>query len=124
MALERGCTIGILGGGQLGRMLALAAAPLGFRCHVFDPDPKAPAKQVTAAATTATYQDEAALAAFAAAVDVVTYEFENVPAEAARLLAETVPVRPGVRALEVAQDRLNEKNFVNEAGGATAPFQA
>jgi len=121
-ALARGSIIGILGGGQLGRMLALAAAPLGFRCHVYDPDPGAPAKAVTDLATEAAYTDEAALDAFAASVDVVTYEFENIPVAAVERLTERVPVWPGARALGVAQDRLAEKDFVNSVGGRTAPY--
>lgn len=121
-ALARGSTIGILGGGQLGRMLALAAAPLGFRCHIYDPDPDAPAKAVTNLATEAAYTDEAALDAFAASVDVATYEFENIPVAAVERLNERVPVWPGARALSVAQDRLAEKDFVNGVGGRTAPY--
>ncbi len=124
MSLPRGGTIGILGGGQLGRMLALAAAQLGYRCHIYDPDADAPAKQVSAGATTAAYNDEAALAAFAASVDVATYEFENIPVESVRLLGEKISVLPGPQALEVAQDRVAEKDFVRAAGGHTAPYRA
>lgn len=123
-ALPRGSTIGILGGGQLGRMLAQAAATLGYRTHIFDPDENAPAGQVTDGTTAAPYDDEAALAAFADAVDVITYEFENIPVATVEFLSNTTPVRPGARALEVAQDRLTEKTFVNDVGGATAPFHA
>ncbi len=119
-----GATIGILGGGQLGRMLALAAATLGYRVHVFAPEAEQPAADVAAVATRAEYGDTAALDAFAAAVDVVTYEFENVPVAAVAHLAARVPVRPGVAALDVAQDRLAEKTFVAGLGGATAPFRA
>ena len=122
--LAPGSVIGILGGGQLGRMLALAAAELGMRCHVYCPDPQSPAFEVAAAHTVAAYEDESALAAFAAAVDVATYEFENVPAATAALLARLTLLRPGVRALEVAQDRLAEKTFVRGLGIATAPFAA
>lgn len=121
--LPRGSVIGILGGGQLGRMLALAAAPLGYRCHVYDPDPAAPAKQVTPQSSTEAYDDPAALDAFAAGVDVVTYEFENIPLATVNRLAGQVPVWPGAGALEVAQDRINEKDFVNATGGRTAPYQ-
>ncbi|MSO73595.1 MAG: 5-(carboxyamino)imidazole ribonucleotide synthase [Alphaproteobacteria bacterium] len=117
-----GATIGILGGGQLGRMLALAAARLGYRCHIFAPEADQPAAQVCAAATRAAYDDAAALRAFAAAVSVVTYEFENVPVETIRLLDPLVPVRPGARSLEVAQDRQNEKTFAHTLGIGTAPF--
>lgn len=117
-----GATIGILGGGQLGRMLALAAARLGLRSHVFCPDADSPAAQVTARATLAAYGDEAALAAFAGAVDVVTYEFENIPLETVGFLAERVMVRPGTKALATTQDRLAEKRFLNGLGIATAAF--
>jgi 5-(carboxyamino)imidazole ribonucleotide synthase len=123
-ALPPGSTIGILGGGQLGRMLALAAARLGLRCHIFCPDPDSPAFDVAAASTLAAYQDAAALDAFAASVDVITYEFENVDVAAAARLERNVPVRPGVEALSVSQDRLAEKAFLGELGIATAPFAA
>lgn len=121
-AIAPGATIGILGGGQLGRMIALAAAPLGYRCHVFCPEEDSPAQQVSAAATVAAYDDEAALAAFAAGVDVVTYEFENIPAATVDFLAGRVPVRPGAAVLRIAQNRLAEKTFFNDRGIATAPF--
>lgn len=117
-----GC-IGILGDGQLGRMLVLAAARLGYRCHIFGPDRGSPAGQV-AAQTVADYLDEAALERFAAAVDVVTTEFENVPAATLARLAAKVPVRPGAAALETAQDRRLEKSFFNFIGAATAPWWA
>jgi 5-(carboxyamino)imidazole ribonucleotide synthase len=107
-----GMIVGILGGGQLGRMLALAAAELGLSCHAYCPDPKSPAFAVSAARTIAPYEDEAALAAFAAAVDVVTYEFENVPAATARFLAERVTLLPSPRSLEIAQDRFSEKDLM------------
>jgi 5-(carboxyamino)imidazole ribonucleotide synthase len=116
-----GGTIGILGAGQLGRMLALAAARLGLRAHVFAPE-RGPAFDVAAAHTIADYSDEAALAAFLDTVGVVTYEFENVPAPAAGFLANRRPVRPDPRALAITQDRLSEKNFLNELGIRTAPF--
>ena len=119
-----GATIGMLGGGQLGRMAALAAANLGYKVHVLTPERDSPAAQVSAATTIADYTDRAALEAFAASVDVVTYEFENVPVEAAELLAEKVPVRPGAEALRVAQDRLREKEFAANLGIGTAPFRA
>jgi 5-(carboxyamino)imidazole ribonucleotide synthase len=119
-----GATIGILGGGQLGRMLALAAAAMGYRVHVFAPEDELPAGDVAAEVTRAPYQDAAALGRFAALVDVVTLEFENVPVATVRRLAELVPVRPGAASLEVAQDRLAEKRFVQGLGGRTAPFAA
>ncbi len=122
--IEPGATIGILGGGQLGRMTALAAAPLGYRCHIFCPESDSPAKQVTPLATTAEYDDRAALAAFAAVVDVVTFEFENVPAESAEFLAQRKPVRPGPEVLRIAQDRLKEKNFLRSIEVPTARYQA
>ena len=122
--LTPGGTIGILGGGQLGRMLCVAAARLGLRAHVFCPDPDSPAFDVCAANTVAGYEDEAALTAFAEAVDVVTYEFENVPARTAQVLAAVRPVRPDAAALAASQDRLVEKEFVNSLGIRTAPYAA
>lgn len=117
-------TIGILGGGQLGRMSALAAAELGYRCHIYAPDADSPGMQVAAAYTVAGYEDAAALAAFAAAVDVVTFEFENVPARTLEILAPLVPCRPGRKALAVCQDRLQEKAFLTQAGVPVAPWRA
>ncbi|AUH63232.1 5-(carboxyamino)imidazole ribonucleotide synthase [Paracoccus zhejiangensis] len=114
-------TIGILGGGQLGRMLSVAASRLGLRCHIYEPG-AAPAADVAHDLTTATYEDETALRSFAASVDVVTYEFENVPTEALDLIERFAPIRPNRRALAVSQDRLTEKTFLNEIGLATAPF--
>jgi 5-(carboxyamino)imidazole ribonucleotide synthase len=119
-----GSTIGILGGGQLGRMIALAAAPLGYRCHIFCPDDDAPAAQVSAAWTHAAYDNHAALDAFAAAIDVATVEFENVPAAALERIAATKPVRPGAGVLTVTQDRLAEKALATRLGIATAPYFA
>ncbi len=119
-----GSTIGILGGGQLGRMLALAAANMGYRVHVFAPEAELPAGDVATQVTRAVYDDMAALDAFAAAVDVVTYEFENVPGAAVERIAARVPVRPGARALDIAQDRLAEKRFITGLGGTPAPFRA
>ncbi len=121
--LKPGDTIGILGGGQLARMMALAAAPLGLDCHVYAPEAESPAFPVAAAHTRAGYDDHRALAAFAAAVSVVTYEFENVPADTADVLASRVPVLPGPRALATTQDRLVEKTFVNGIGLATPAFR-
>ena len=123
-AVRPGATIGILGGGQLGRMMAVAAAALGLKSHVFCPDRDAPAYDVSAARTVAAYDDEAALAAFARSVDLVTYEFENVPGPTAALLAGLVPLRPNAAALATSQDRLVEKSYVAELGIGTAPFRA
>jgi 5-(carboxyamino)imidazole ribonucleotide synthase len=120
--IRPGMIVGILGGGQLGRMLALAAAEMGLSCHVYCPDPKSPAFAVAAARTVAPYEDEAALAAFAGAVDVVTFEFENVPAETLAFLAGRAPVFPGARSLTIAQDRLFEKRLMEAEGIPTAPF--
>ena len=122
--LAPGDTIGILGGGQLGRMLTLAAAKLGLRAHVYCPHEDSPAFDVCAARTIAPYGDEAALRAFAATVDVVTYEFENVPARTAAVLAAARPVRPDAAALAASQDRLVEKEFMASLGISTAPFVA
>ena len=102
--LPYGATIGILGGGQLGRMLSVAAARLGYRTHIYEPGANPPAADVARATTTAPYDDKAALAAFADAVDVITYEFENVPTAALDLLEARRPIRPGRRALAVSQD--------------------
>jgi 5-(carboxyamino)imidazole ribonucleotide synthase len=123
-ALPPGSTIGILGGGQLGRMIAMAAARLGYRCHIFAPEADQPAAQVCERVTRADYTDTAALEAFAGAVDVVTYEFENIPVEPVAMLADLVPVRPGVAALRITQDRLFEKDFCNKHDAPTAPFRA
>ncbi|WMT86335.1 5-(carboxyamino)imidazole ribonucleotide synthase [Pelagibacterium sp. 26DY04] len=119
-----GTRIGILGGGQLGRMLSLAASQLGMRTHIFCPDENSPAFEVTPHKTVAGYDDVAALRAFAGAVDVVTYEFENVPLATAKVIAENVPLYPGPKALEVSQDRLAEKGFLTRAGIAVAPYRA
>jgi 5-(carboxyamino)imidazole ribonucleotide synthase len=122
--IRPGSTLGILGGGQLGRMLALAAAPLGLRVHVYAPDTDSPAFDVAAAHTIAAYENEAALKRFAEAVDVVTYEFENVPGPSAAILAEHTRLHPNARALAVTQDRFDEKSFVAGLGIPTAPFAA
>jgi 5-(carboxyamino)imidazole ribonucleotide synthase len=122
MPLKPGDTIGILGGGQLGRMLALAAARLGLRCQVFSPDPDSPAFDVVQNATCAEYADVEALELFANDVDVITYEFENVPAAAAMILAARRPVLPGQKILETTQDRLAEKDFVTRLGIGTADY--
>jgi hypothetical protein len=122
LRLSPGDTVGILGGGQLGRMLAIAAASLGLRTHIFCPDKQSPAFDVSAAQTVAAYEDKGALTEFAAACAAVTYEFENVPGETAAHLATLCPVRPGVRALEVSQDRLAEKDFLTASGVALAAY--
>jgi 5-(carboxyamino)imidazole ribonucleotide synthase len=120
--LKPGATIGILGGGQLARMLVLAAAPLGLKCHVYAPDADSCAFDVVHARTLADYEDETALAAFADSVDAVTYEFENVPAKTAALLSQRVRVLPDPHVLETTQDRLIEKNFLAGLKIATAPY--
>lgn len=117
-----GAVIGIVGGGQLGRMTALAAARLGYRTHVFTPEADSSAAQVTDRVTVADYLDLSALDAFAKAVDVATFEFENVPAATAERLAERTVMRPSARCLEIAQDRLKEKAFLNGAGAPTARY--
>ncbi|WP_281261432.1 5-(carboxyamino)imidazole ribonucleotide synthase [Devosia naphthalenivorans] len=122
-ALPPGSMIGILGGGQLGRMLSLAASRLGMRTHIFCPDPQSPAFEVTPHQTIAAYDDEAALAAFADAVDVITYEFENVPAATAAFLAARKPLRPGANALAISQDRLAEKSFLSSKNIPVAPHR-
>lgn len=121
--LAPGSTIGILGGGQLGRMTALAAAQLGYRCHVFAPEADSPAAQVCAGATVAPYSDGAAMRRFAAAVDVVTFEFENIPAAAVRRVAAMKPVMPRPEILEISQDRLREKDFLRSIGVATTDYR-
>jgi 5-(carboxyamino)imidazole ribonucleotide synthase len=117
-------TIGILGGGQLGRMLAMAAARLGFKCHVLCPEPASPAFEVVRRVTEADYTDKAALDRFADDVDIITYEFENVPAETAAFLSARRPVLPDPNVLAITQDRLAEKKFVASLGIATAPYAA
>ncbi|MCK0142222.1 5-(carboxyamino)imidazole ribonucleotide synthase [Aliiroseovarius sp. F20344] len=120
--LSTGATIGILGGGQLGRMLSVAASRLGFKTHIFEPGANPPAGQVADRVTTAGYDDVAALEAFAASVDVITYEFENIPTEALDVLEAHKPIRPGREALRVSQDRLTEKNFLSGLGLKVAPY--
>jgi 5-(carboxyamino)imidazole ribonucleotide synthase len=120
--LKPGATIGILGGGQLGRMTALAAARLGYRTHVFAEEPDSPAAQVSADATVAAWDDNEAIARFAAAVDVATFEFENIPAEAVCNVAALKPVMPRPEILEITQDRLAEKDFLNGIGIATTRY--
>lgn len=124
MSLPPGARIGILGGGQLGRMSAMAAARLGYRPHVFAPEADGPGMQVAAERSVAAYEDAEALAAFAAAVDVVTFEFENVPAATLSVLAPLVRCRPGAEVLATCQDRLAEKAFLRRAGVPVAAFAA
>ena len=119
-----GATIGIVGGGQLGRMLAVAAAQLGYRCHIYAPDEAPPAAEVSALFTRGAWDDETALARFGASVDVATYEFENIAAGPLAALAAQVPLYPPRKALEIAQDRLAEKKFVAGLGGRPARFAA
>jgi 5-(carboxyamino)imidazole ribonucleotide synthase len=121
--LAPGSTIGILGGGQLGRMTALAAARLGYRCHVFADEPDSPTAQVCGAATVAEFTDGAALDRFAAAIDIATFEFENIPAEAVRRVAGHKPVLPRPEILEITQDRLREKDFLRSIGVETAAYR-
>jgi 5-(carboxyamino)imidazole ribonucleotide synthase len=120
--LAPGATIGILGGGQLGRMLSVAASRLGFRAHVFEPDAAAPAAHTAWRVTTAAYEDTEALAEFARDADVVTYEFENIPTSALDTIEALVPIRPGREALRISQDRLTEKTFLRDLGLEVAPF--
>ncbi|MCA1406048.1 5-(carboxyamino)imidazole ribonucleotide synthase [Ensifer sp. IC3342] len=117
-------TIGIIGGGQLGRMLAMAAARLNFRAVILEPQPDCPAAQVANAQIVAPYDDVHGLDQLAAVSDLITYEFENVPVSAAIRLAASRPVFPPPKALEVAQDRVVEKRFINDCGIATARFHA
>ena len=117
-----GETVGILGGGQLGRMLALAAANLGYRCHVYAPEPNSIAADVCAEFTCAGWYDLAALERFAKSCAVVTYEFENVPVEPLAVVRSATILQPGYKALEVAQDRVNEKTFAEPFGGRPAPW--
>lgn len=124
MRIAPGATIGIVGGGQLGRMLSMAAARLGYKSHVYAPDATPPAAEVAAAFTRGDYGDAEALKRFGATLDVATYEFENIPVAALAALAEAAPLYPPLRSLEIAQDRLSEKQFVLDQGVAPAPFMA
>lgn len=124
MTIPPGGTIGILGGGQLGRMLALAAARLGLRAHIYCDEADSPAFEVAAAHTCAPYTDQAALAKFAETCDAVTYEFENIPAETAATVAAHTLLRPNERALKLTQDRLEEKTLVAGLGLGTPDFAA
>ena len=123
-SLPPGGTIGILGGGQLARMLAQAASRIGFNCHILSPDAESCAFEVVRRATLADYADQDALARFAKDCDVITYEFENVPAQTASYLSQRRPVLPDPRVLATTQDRLIEKQFVETLGIATAPYAA
>ncbi|HUO53385.1 MAG TPA: ATP-grasp domain-containing protein, partial [Rhodoblastus sp.] len=120
--LAPGARIGIVGGGQLGRMLALAAARLGLACHIYTDREDDPAIEIAAATTVAPYNDQNALARFAGAVDVVTYEFENIPAISAEFLDAIKPVRPSPSVLALTQDRLKEKNFIASLEIEVAPY--
>ena len=125
--LPRGATLGIIGGGQLGRMSAMAAARLGYCTHIFSPEADCPAAEVSAGLTVGAYDDIEALRAFAAAVDLVTFEFENVSAAGLDVLAALRPVHPSPAILRVSQDRVTEKSFINGAGaptGAWAPVNS
>ena len=122
MIVPPGSTIGIVGGGQLGRMLSVAAAQLGYKCHIFDPHEHPCAADVAAQFTRAAYHDVEALRAFGAKCDVVTYEFENLPVGPLKVLGEKL--RPGVRSLAVAQDRAEEKSFIEGTGARVAPWRA
>ncbi|HET7576974.1 MAG TPA: 5-(carboxyamino)imidazole ribonucleotide synthase [Sphingomicrobium sp.] len=122
MTIPPGSTIGIVGGGQLGRMLSMAAARLGYKCHIFDPHENPCAADVAAKFTRARYDDAAALREFAAHVDVATYEFENLPAGPLEVFGDKL--RPGTRSLEIAQDRGHEKAFIEECGARVAPWRA
>lgn len=120
--LPLGGTIGILGGGQLGRMLSVAASRLGFKTHIFEPGANPPAADVAHALTTAAYDDHAALTAFAQTCDIVTFEFENIPTAALDVIEAHATIRPGREALRISQDRLTEKTFLQELGLQVAPF--
>lgn len=121
MTLPPGSTIGIVGGGQLGRMMAMAAARIGYRCHIFDPHERSCAAEVAAAFTRAAFDDEEALRRFAAACDVVTYEFENLPVAELATLGDKL--KPGTRSLGVAQDRAEEKRFIESTGARVASWR-
>jgi 5-(carboxyamino)imidazole ribonucleotide synthase len=120
--LPPGSTIGIIGGGQLGRMLSMAAAQLGYRCHIYTPEVSGPATDVSAFWTQGDYGDAAKLLTFAKSVSVVTYEFENIEPAPLKPLAEMTPLYPSYTALEIGQDRIREKNFAADCGGRTAAW--
>lgn len=123
-SLLPGSVIGILGGGQLGRMLAVAAAQLGYSVHIYCPEKNNPAEQVSSASTHSEYENQEALSEFAKVVDVVTYEFENIPVETVNEIAQTTAVYPNSEVLKISQDRLSEKTFINKIGIDTAPYKA
>lgn len=120
--LAPGSVIGILGGGQLGRMLAMAGAKLGFDIHIFDADPDCPAARVAARSWAAPWSDDGAVEGFAGRCDAITYEFENIPVHTVSVAAAASCLRPGARSLELTQDRITEKRFINSVGVATVPF--
>jgi 5-(carboxyamino)imidazole ribonucleotide synthase len=120
--IEPGSTIGIIGGGQLGRMLSAAAAQLGYKCHILDPNENSPAAQVSAHFTRAAYDDVDALRSFADQVDVATYEFENLPVGPLEVLRDKL--HPGTKSLAIAQDRAREKEFIEQCGARVAPWRA
>ena len=120
--LPPGSIIGIIGGGQLGRMLSMAAAQLGYRTHIYAPEASGPAADVSAKWVQGRYDDAAALLAFAKGVSVVTFEFENIEPGPLKPLAEKTPLRPSYRALEIGQDRIKEKSFAADCGGRTADW--
>ena len=120
--LPLGATIGILGGGQLGRMLSIAASRLGYKTHIYEPALNAPAQDVAHRVTTADYDNVVALQEFARAVDVITYEFENIPTAALDVLEALRPIRPNRRALAISQDRIQEKDFLTGLGLTCAPY--
>jgi 5-(carboxyamino)imidazole ribonucleotide synthase len=122
--LPPNAAIGIVGGGQLGRMSAMAAARLGYRCHILTPEPDSPAAQVSARTFLGDYEDPALLQEFALSVEVITFEFENVSAAGLDLLASIRPVRPSPSVLRISQDRVAEKSFLNHAGAPTAPWHS
>jgi 5-(carboxyamino)imidazole ribonucleotide synthase len=121
MTIPPGSIIGIVGGGQLGRMLSIAAAQLGYKCHIFDPHEHPCAADVAAEFTRAEFDDLSALRSFAEQVDIATYEFENLPVEPLKLLGDKL--HPGVRSLEIAQDRAGEKRFIESTGARVAPWR-
>ncbi len=123
-ALAQGSVIGILGGGQLGRMLSVAAARLGLKTVIFEPGSDCPASHVADQHVQADYNDEAALRRFGESVDVITYEFENIPTSALDILEKMKPIRPGREALRVSQDRIIEKDFLSKLGLKLAPYRA
>lgn len=119
-----GATLGVVGGGQLGRMFTCAAQRLGYRVHVFAPEPDPPAAHVANAHVRAAYDDIPAVTAFARSVAAITYEFENIPADMLFVAEKYAPVRPGVHVLQTAQNRLRERAGLVDAGLAVSPFHA